>query len=96
MARHLTASALHLKVGEITIRRLTRDVGRTYQSVKTRLLGMTAVAAAFSLLCHLAVYLHGMPFAAISRIGGYFSAYAVGVSTAGWILHHRTRPPPGP
>ena len=95
-ARHLTASALHLKVGELTIRRLTRDIGRTYQAIKSRLLGLTAIAAALSLIFHLAAYLPGMPGTVLSHIGGSFTAYSIGVATAGWILHHRTRPPPDP
>lgn len=95
-SRHLTATALHLKIGEVTIRRLVRDIGRTYQAIKTRLLGMTAAAMALSLVFHLAALVPGVPDRILNDIGGGLGGYAMGISTAGWILHNRTRPPPGP
>lgn len=36
-SRHVNAAALHLKISEATIRRITKNVGRTYDSILSRL-----------------------------------------------------------
>lgn len=97
-SRHVSAAALHLKISETTIRRITENAGRTYGSVKTRLLGLSVcgwtVATVIFGLClilprHIAQILQ--PYAR------YPLGFAIGVSIAGWIVERGfARPPRDP
>lgn len=48
-SRHLNAAALHLKISEATIRRITKNVGRTYSSIGNWILGVSGASALVSL-----------------------------------------------
>lgn len=95
-ARHLTASALYLKVGELTIRRLTRDIGRGYQALRNRLLVLIMFMSGVTIVLELASLLPGHLPHVLGEASRGPAAYLLGFATATWLADRATRPPPGP